>query len=101
MRNWFRVVSYIRESMSEQKQADGNEHIIESYVDSTIMLVDLVEKVELAVIPLVGYDIILGIPWLTRHNPVIDWSTRAISVRVGNQFSRLPEYRESKTPAVG
>ena len=52
--------------------ADGKEHIIESYVDSTIELGDLIERVELAVIPLVGYDVILGIPWLTRHNPVID-----------------------------
>jgi hypothetical protein len=80
--------------------ADGKEHIIESYVDSTIKLGDLIERVELAVIPLVGYDVILGIPWLTRHNPVIDWSTSTVSVRVGNQFSRLPVYKESTTPAV-
>ena len=80
--------------------ADGKEHIIESYVDSTIKLGDLIERVELAVIPLVGYDVILGIPWLTRHNPVIDWSTSTVSVRVGNQISRLPEYKESNTPAV-
>ena len=80
--------------------ADGKEHIIESYVASTIELGDLIERVELAVIPLVGYDVILGIPWLTRHNPVIDWSTSTVSVRVGNQISRLPEYKESNTPAV-
>jgi hypothetical protein len=65
--------------------ADGKEHIIQSYVDSTIKLGDLIERVELAVIPLVGYDVILGIPWLTRHNPAIDWSTSAME--------RLPRVR--------
>lgn len=73
--------------------ADGKEYIIQSYVDSTIKSGDLIERVELAVIPLVGYDVILGISWLTRHNPVIDWSTSTVSVSVGNRTSRLPQYR--------
>src|SRR5207244_1657655 len=66
--------------------ADGKEHIITSYVYSTVKLANLTEKVELAVIPLVGYDVILGIPWLKRHNPVIDWNTSIVSVKVGDQM---------------
>jgi gag-polyprotein putative aspartyl protease len=80
--------------------ADGKEHIIQSYIDSTIKLGDLIERIELAVIPLVGYDVILGIPWLKRHNPVIDWNTSTVLVKVGDQMSKLPGYKESNAPAV-
>jgi hypothetical protein len=34
---------------------------------------------DLLVFPLESYDIILGMPWLRRHNPVIDWTTDRIT----------------------
>ena len=33
----------------------------------------------LLVFPIESYDIILGIPWLRRHNPTIDWSRYEIT----------------------
>jgi hypothetical protein len=88
------------ESVKTVWLADGKEHTITSYVESTIKLGDLVEKVELSVIPLVGYDVILGIPWLKRHNPVINWNTSTVSVCVGDQICELPKYNDSHTPIV-
>ena len=32
------------------------------------------ERVTLTVLPLTTYEVILGMPWLRYHNPVIDWS---------------------------
>ena len=34
---------------------------------------------DLLVFPLESYDIILGVPWLRRHNPIIDWTTNRIT----------------------
>jgi hypothetical protein len=42
---------------------------------------------DLAVIPLDGYDVILGMPWLRSTNPVIDWEH-------GTVESRLPSSAE-------
>jgi hypothetical protein len=53
---------------------------VTSYIVSVIRIGGLTESVELAIIPLVGYDVILGIPWLQRHNPSIDWASYSISV---------------------
>ena len=33
----------------------------------------------LLVLPLENYDIILGMPWLRKHNPNINWSTNTLS----------------------
>ena len=31
------------------------------------------EELTLDVVRTANYDVILGIPWLRRHNPIIDW----------------------------
>ena len=31
------------------------------------------------VIPIKGYDVVLGIPWLRKHDPVIEWSSNTIN----------------------
>ena len=33
------------------------------------------------VIPLEGYDIILGMPWLSKHNPEVNWSSGIVTVK--------------------
>ena len=41
----------------------------------------------MTVIPLSGYDMILGKPWLAEHNPDIDFSRNTIKVRAGKPLS--------------
>lgn len=43
------------------------------------------EKVSLDVIELHGYDAILGKPWLTKHNPEIDWKRHLVTFHKGDQ----------------
>jgi hypothetical protein len=50
--------------------ADGKQYTVRSYVESTVRVGNLVESIELAVIPLSDFDVIVGTPWLKRHNPV-------------------------------
>ena len=34
------------------------------------------------ILPLGGFDIILGMDWLEQHNPYINWVTKKIAIRV-------------------
>jgi hypothetical protein len=40
-----------------------------------------VERISFDVVPMQGQDVILGIPWLTKHNPQIDWTKRSIKFK--------------------
>ncbi|KAJ1114308.1 hypothetical protein NDU88_002547 [Pleurodeles waltl] len=37
------------------------------------------ERIRLDIIEAPQYEIILGMPWLRKHNPVIDWQTKTVS----------------------
>jgi hypothetical protein len=37
------------------------------------------DTLSFTVTPIKGYDVIFGKPWLTAHNPVIDWSSNTIT----------------------
>ena len=46
----------------------------------TIRLSAHLDKVDFMVLPLAGYDFILGMPWLKKHNPKIDWRSGEIQI---------------------
>jgi hypothetical protein len=61
------------------KLADGSVHQTNKLVQSLHLYFndrDLCES--LLVLPLESFDIILGMPWLKKHNPTIDWSTDSL-----------------------
>ena len=39
------------------------------------------------VVPLGGYDLILGQPWLQATNPVIDWSSGTVRISLGARIT--------------
>ena len=80
--------------------ADGKQHAVTSYVVCVISIGGLTESVELAIIPLVGYDVILGIPWLQRHNPSVNWTSYSISVNSNGKQCELPLANSTDTPVV-
>lgn len=47
---------------------------ITNYVETTLTIGDHEEEVRLLVTDLGEDDVILGLPWLRKHNPQIDWS---------------------------
>jgi hypothetical protein len=46
-------------------------------------------SLDLVVIPLSGYDIILGMPWLEDANPIIDWKEKIIQVKQGEKIHSI------------
>lgn len=47
---------------------------ITNYVETTITIGDHEEQVHFSVTDLGEDDVILGLPWLRKHNPEIDWA---------------------------
>ena len=88
------------ENLKKVWLADGKEHTIASYVDSSLRIGELHENTELAVIPLSGYDVILGIPWLKRHNPVINWDTSKVVVSSNGNQCELPLHSDIDPPVL-
>ena len=52
----------------------------------SVRLGDYQDQLDLTATALSGYDVILGMPWLVQHNPIIDW--RGASVSFVDQHSR-------------
>ena len=62
--------------------ADGRASKAEQELSGRLQLGTFYEQRSLLVSPIEGYDIVLGKPWLTMHNPLIDWRKHTIQLRV-------------------
>jgi hypothetical protein len=59
--------------------ADGSSRDISRRVPTlSVKFSGIESKVSPLVVPLQGYDVILGMPWLSTYNPSIDWRTRQL-----------------------
>ena len=49
------------------------------------------------------FDVVLGLPWLTKVNPKLDWTERTVAVQQKGRWVRLPTLAsmESKTVVQG
>ena len=80
--------------------ADGRTSIVESSVAIDLTVGSLDFGVTCLPTELAYYDLVLGKPWLTVFNPVVNWKLNAVSfihsdrthVLVGCQRSGVPEY---------
>jgi len=60
--------------------ADGSKQTASALVSSVpISIATYADRLDLASIPLSGYDIILGMTWLEQYNPNVDWRQKMIS----------------------
>ena len=60
--------------------ADGHQQAIEGVLSSLpVRVASFQESLDFTVTDLQGFDAILGMPWLQRHNPTIDWCEQTIS----------------------
>jgi predicted aspartyl protease len=63
------------------KLADGSVHHTCKLVQHYILNINNRKlKEHLLVLPLDNFDIILGMPWLKKHNPTIDWQTNTLTL---------------------
>src|SRR5258708_5918382 len=74
--------------------ADGKQHTVNTYVECQLDIGDMSESIQLAVLPLIGHDVILGTTWLQRHNPHINWSTAIVTVEYNGRSCVLPPISE-------
>ena len=59
--------------------ADGSQQAAGSMVRSApIVIGSYQDQADLVSLPLSGYDVILGMPWLHQYNPTIDWKQKTI-----------------------
>lgn len=80
--------------------ADGSTSVTNCAVTGNLQLGTLSTSVGLLPTKLAHYDIILGKPWLTAHNPDINWRLNTVSlvkdeqlhVLMGERGSHLPDY---------
>ena len=62
------------------RSADGNIVYTSRAATVTLELGGFTDSVQCVVTQLAGYDVILGKPWLARHNPAINWTTNEVCV---------------------
>ena len=69
--------------------------------DAVLCIGDYQEQRTLHVMDLVGYDVILGKPWLTQHNPRVDWRTNQVYLDVdGHTVELKAEDEDARTPRI-
>lgn len=61
--------------------ADGRQLVCQDKITYRMTIGPILETISLPVIPLEGYDIVFGQPWLQRHNPSINWHTGTVRYR--------------------
>jgi Retroviral aspartyl protease len=59
--------------------ADGTTRPTSIVKSATIRIMTYTDDIDFVVCPLVGYDVILGMPWLSHYNPNIDWEHHEVS----------------------
>ena len=70
--------------------ADGSQQPAEGQlVAAPVSLSTYSDTVDLIALPLSGYDMILGMPWLERVNPQIDWRTKSLTFERENDRHTL------------
>lgn len=65
--------------------ADGSQqHAEGQLMAAPVTLFTYSDTVDLMALPLSGYDLILGMPWLEKVNPQIDWRTKSLTFHQEN-----------------
>ena len=80
--------------------ADGKQHTVSRYIECQLDIGDMSQSIQLAVLPLIGHDIILGTTWLQRHNPHINWSTGTVTVEYNCKPCVLPQISEHSNRSI-
>ena len=79
--------------------ANGASEIVNRCMNGNLVIGSHQESLQLAVIGLQGYDFILGMPWLAKHNPEVDWQHGIVTVVDPKDNSRhvLPTIESSES----
>ena len=78
------------EKPEELKMADGTMVKIEGLVQLKLKCGRYRGNVSARVFPNMNKQMILGIPWLSKENPHIDWTQAAVVMKKGQDWISLP-----------
>ena len=70
-------------SAKDVRLANGDIERVDRCLIGALQIGTYHEEITLTLIKLQSYDIILGMPWLSFHNPQIDWRSRTVRFRGG------------------
>lgn len=82
--------------------ADGRECSVNRVVKSIdITIGEYVDKMDIKVLDLAAYDVILGMPWLEKYNPSIDYRFKRVTMYANGTVTHLrsPTTTNNKTPS--
>jgi hypothetical protein len=77
----------------EVKLPNGATEASEAYVTALLQIDKYKFTVRAIVLDLSGYDVVLGLSWLRKVNPSIDWATSTILVRDHEGYHKLRPHR--------
>ena len=66
------------------KEMPGASHVTETTVHTELATQQHRETLRFDVLEIATHDVILGIPWLRKHNPVVDWRTKQLRFEDGS-----------------
>lgn len=73
---------------------NGEEIEVIGYAYITVHIQNYVTHLDTFVLPIDEYDLILGMPWLQRENPQIDWRTHQFRIRLPNGKTEILNARK-------
>ena len=77
--------------------ADGSQQTAAVFVPSaSIVIGSYSDRLDLVALPLSGYDVILGMPWLHHYNPRINWQQKSIKFTGSDHFHHLRMSADSR-----
>ena len=78
------------EKPEELKMADGTAVQIEGRVQFVLKCGGYRGKISAWIFPNMNKQMILGIPWLSKENPHIDWTQVVVVIKKGQDWISLP-----------
>lgn len=57
--------------------------------DVSVQVGSFTDKMSFEVLKLNSYDAIIGMPWLSKHNPVIDWKSKSVKLKMTDSVHLL------------
>ena len=77
--------------------ADGSQQTAAAFVPSApVVIGSYSDRLDLVSLPLSGYDVILGMPWLYHYNPRIDWKRKSIKFKGHDHLHHLRMSSDSR-----
>ena len=85
-----------KEDQMVVRLANGSFEPVNRSCSGQIVIGNHRENLEFTVVVLDGYDVVLGMPWLSKHNPEIDWNHGIVTV-VDPRTHRRSEFHTTRS----